>query len=43
MDRRAKNAEIFCDTEHRYKSDFELIFFVKSLVKDQAFICELEK
>lgn len=39
-DRRTKNAEIFRDTENRYKSDFELIAIVQESTKNQVFIPE---
>lgn len=38
IDRRAKNAEIFRDTEHRYKSDSELIAIVQKSIENQVFI-----
>ena len=31
--RRTKNAEIFRDTEHKYKSDSELIAIIKNQLK----------
>ena len=40
IDRRTKNAEIFRDTEHRYKSDSELIAIVQESTKNQVFIPE---
>ena len=40
IDRRTKNAEIFRDTEHRYKSDFELIDIVQESTQNQVFIPE---
>jgi uncharacterized protein (TIGR02452 family) len=40
IDRRAKNAEIFRDTEHRYKSDSELISIVQKSAQNQVFIPE---
>ena len=40
IDRRTKNAEIFRDTEHRYKSDYELIGIVQESTQNQAFIPE---
>ena len=40
IDRRAKNAEIFRDTEHRYKSDFELISIVQKSTQNQVLIPE---
>ena len=40
IDRRIKNAEIFRDTEHRYKSDFELIAIVEESNQKQVFISE---
>ena len=40
MDRRTKNAEIFRDTEHRYKSDSELIAIVEESTQKQVFISE---
>jgi uncharacterized protein (TIGR02452 family) len=38
IDRRTKNAEIFRDTERRYKSDFELITMVQESTQKQVFI-----
>lgn len=38
VDRRTKNAEIFRDTEHRYKSDSELIAIVQESTQNQVFI-----
>lgn len=40
IDRRAKNAEIFRDTEHRYNSDSELIEIVQETTQKQVFISE---
>ena len=40
IDRRTKNAEIFRDTEHKYKSDFELIAVIQESTKNQTFISE---
>ena len=40
IDRRTKNAEIFRDTEHRYKSDSELIDIVQESTQNQVFIPE---
>ena len=40
IDRRAKNAEIFRDTEHRYKSDLELIATIQESTQNQVFIAE---
>ena len=40
IDRRTKNAEIFRDTEHRYKSDSELIAIVQESTQNQVFISE---
>ena len=40
IDRRTKNAEIFRDTEHRYKYDSELIAIVQESTKNQVFISE---
>ena len=40
IDRRTKNAEIFRDTEHRYKSDSELIVFAQQSTQNQVFISE---
>ena len=40
IDRRTKNAEIFRDTEHRYKSDSELIAIVQESTQNQVFIAE---
>ena len=40
IDRRAKNAEIFRDTEHRYNSDSELIEIVQETTQKQVFIAE---
>ena len=40
IDRRAKNAEIFRDTEYRYKSDSELIDIVQESTQNQVFISE---
>ncbi len=42
MDRRTKNAEIFCDTERRYKTDPTLITVVKASIGAQTFIAENE-
>ncbi len=42
MDRRTKNAEIFCDTERRYKTDPTLITAVKASIAAQTFIAENE-
>ena len=42
MDRRTKNAEIFCDTERRYKTDPTLITAVKASIGAQTFIAENE-
>lgn len=39
-DRRTKYAEIFRDTEHRYKSDSELIAIVQESTQNQVFISE---
>ena len=38
IDRRTKNAEIFRDTEHRYKSDSELSAIVEESTQKQVFI-----
>ena len=40
IDRRTKNAEIFRDTENRYKSDSELIAIIQESTKNQMFISE---
>ena len=40
LDRRTKNAEIFRDTEHRYKSDSELIAVIQKSTQNQVFIAE---
>ena len=40
IDRRTKNAEIFRDTEHRYKSDLELIATIQESTQNQVFIAE---
>ena len=40
IDRRTKNAEIFRDTEYRYKSDSELIAIVQESTQNQVFIAE---
>ena len=40
IDRRTKNAEIFRDTEHRYKSNSELIAIVQESTENQVFIPE---
>lgn len=40
IDRRTKNAEIFRDAEHRYKSDSELIDIVQESTQKQVFIPE---
>lgn len=40
IDRRTKNAEIFRDTEHRYKSNSELIAIVQESTQNQVFIPE---
>ena len=40
IDRRTKNAEIFRDTEHRYKSDLELIATIQESTQNQVFISE---
>ena len=40
IDRRTKNAEIFRDTEHSYKSDSELNTIVQESTKKQVFIPE---
>ena len=40
IDRRTKNAEIFRDTEHKYKSDSELIAVIQESTKSQRFISE---
>ena len=40
IDRRTKNAEIFRDTEHRYKSDSELIDIIQESTQNQVFIPE---
>ena len=40
IDRRTKNAEIFRDTEHKYKSDSELIVVIQESTKNQTFISE---
>ena len=40
IDRRTKNAEIFRDTEHRYKSNSELIDIVQESTQNQVFIAE---
>ena len=40
IDKRTKNAEIFRDTEHRYKSDFDLISIVQKSIQNQVFIPE---
>lgn len=40
IDRRTKNAEIFRDTEHKYKSDSELIAVIQESTKKQTFISE---
>ena len=43
IDRRTKNAEIFRDTENRYKSDSELIAIVQESTKNQVFFDEKAK
>ena len=40
IDRRTKNAEIFRDTEHRYKFDSELIAIIEGSTQKQVFISE---
>ena len=40
IDRRTKNAEIFRDTEHRYKCDSELIASVEKSTGNQVFVAE---
>ena len=40
IDRRTQNAEIFRDTEHRYKSDLELIATIQESTQNQVFIAE---
>ena len=40
IDKRTKNAEIFRDTEYRYKSDSELIAIVQESTQNQVFIAE---
>ena len=40
IDRRTKNAEIFRDTEHRYKFDLELIATIQESTQNQVFIAE---
>ena len=40
IDRRTKNAEIFRDTEHRYKCDLELIATIQESTQNQVFIAE---
>ena len=40
IDRRTKNADIFRDTEHRFKSDSELIDIVQKSIQNQVFIPE---
>ena len=40
IDRRTKNAEIFRDTEHRYKSAYELIAIFEESTQKQVFISE---
>ena len=40
IDRRTKNAEIFRDTEHRYKSDSELITIIQESTQNQVLISE---
>ena len=42
IDRRVKNAEIFRDTERRYKSDPKLISSIRQSTKEQVFISEKE-
>lgn len=42
IDRRTKNAEIFCDTEQRYTSDSTLIQAVQQSKNKQVFIAEKE-
>lgn len=42
IDRRIKNAEIFCDTEQRYTSDPILIQTVQKSTKAQVFVSEHE-
>ena len=42
IDRRVKNAEIFRDTERRYKSDPKLISSIRQSTEEQVFISEKE-
>lgn len=42
IDRRLKNAQIFCDTEQRYKTDSTLIESIKESINSQIFIDEKE-
>ena len=42
IDRRVKNAEIFRDTERRYKTDPKLISSIRQSTKEQVFISEKE-
>ena len=40
IDRRTKNAEIFCDTERRYMTDQALMQAVRQSTEAQVFIAE---
>ena len=40
IDRRTKNAEIFCDTERRYTTDQALVHAVRQSTETQVFIAE---
>lgn len=40
IDRRTKNAEIFRDTENRYKSDSNLIIAIQESIQNQVFVAE---
>ena len=42
IDRRAKNAEIFRDTEQKYTSDSTLMYAVQQSTNNQVFIAESE-
>ena len=38
LDRRLRNAQIFTDTEQRYKNDITLVEGIKKSIKNQNFI-----
>lgn len=40
LDRRLRNAQIFTDTEQRYKNDITLVEVIKESIKNQTFIAE---